>query len=99
MEEICHVLLGHHLTTISHVEGQTFRDYNRDQETDAYGLGAATLVPKGELLSRVKRGESAELIARHFGVSDELVQYRIKVTGAWYEYKLQQHVKPTPLTR
>jgi transcriptional regulator with XRE-family HTH domain len=94
MEEICHVLLGHHLTTISHVEGQTFRDYNKEQEADAYGLGAAALVPASELRARVERGESAETIARHFGVSEELVQYRIKVTGAWYEYKLRQHVKP-----
>jgi transcriptional regulator with XRE-family HTH domain len=94
MEEICHVLLGHHLTVISHVEGQTFRNYNRDQEIDAYALGAATLVPKPEVLSRVKNGESAEAIAKHFGVSDELIQYRIKVTGGWYEYKLRQHLKP-----
>ncbi|MFQ5903595.1 MAG: helix-turn-helix domain-containing protein [Candidatus Binatia bacterium] len=93
MEEVCHILLGHHLTMISHMEGQTFRDYNEEQERDAYGLGAAILIPKSALLGRVERGESAEEIAEHFGISQELVEYRIKLTGAWYQYKLQQHVK------
>lgn len=92
MEEICHVLLGHHLTSISHVEGQTFRDYNDEQEADAYGLGAAILVPRRPLIGRVEQGQSAQTIGEHFGVSGKLVEYRIKLTGAWYPYKLLQHV-------
>ena len=92
MEEICHILLGHTLTTLSHMEGQTFRDYNREQELDAYGLGAAILVPKEPLVARVRAGTPAEQIAKHFEVSTQLIEYRIKVTGAWYEYKLKQHV-------
>jgi transcriptional regulator with XRE-family HTH domain len=93
MEEICHILLGHNLTTISHIEGQSFRDYNSQQENDAYGLGAAILVPKTALLRRIERCESAPEIAKHFGVSQKLVEYRIKVTSAWYQYQLRQHVK------
>jgi len=92
MEEICHILLGHHLTSISHMEGQTFRDYNDDQEADAYGLGAAILVPRRPLLARVEQGQAAKTIGAYFGVSEELVEYRIKITGAWYSYKLLQHV-------
>ena len=90
MEEICHILLGHNLCTLSHIEGQTFRDYDADQESDAYGLGAAILVPKPPLVRRVRAGEGADAIAKHFRVSAELAEYRIKRTGAWYEYKLQQ---------
>lgn len=92
MEEICHILLGHNLSTLSHIEGQTFRDYNKDQEADAFGLGAAILVPRPALLTHVRHGESAEAIAKHFGVSKELIEYRIKMTGAWYDYKVLQHV-------
>jgi transcriptional regulator with XRE-family HTH domain len=98
MEEICHILLGHHLTSISHVEGQSFRDYNRDQETDAYGQGAAILLPREALLVRVRRGDSAEDIGEAFGVSQQLVEYRIKVTGGWYEYTLHQRVTAKPTT-
>lgn len=92
MEEICHILLGHNLSTLSHIEGQTFRDHNKDQEADAFGLGAAILVPRPALLTHVRHEESAEAIAKHFGVSKELIEYRIKMTGAWYDYKLLQHV-------
>ena len=95
MEEICHILLGHQLTALSHVEGQTFRDYNRDQEQDAYGSGAAILIPRTTLIRRIENGELAETIAKHLGVSQELIEYRIKITGAWYQYKLRQHVKVT----
>ena len=63
------------------------------QEKDAYALGAAILSPRDPLAERIQRGESAELIAQHFGVSHQLVEYRIKVTGAWYECQLLQHVK------
>jgi len=93
MEEICHILLGHNLSTLAHIEGQTFRDYNKEQETDAFGLGAAILVPKPALLNRVKRGQPADSIAKDFAVSKELIEYRIKMTGAWYEYKLLQDVR------
>lgn len=93
MEEYCHVLLGHELTNLTHVEGQTFRDYHAQNERDAYSLGAAILVPREPLVARVRRGENAETIAKFFGVSRQLVEYRIKMTGAWYEYKLQQDVR------
>jgi transcriptional regulator with XRE-family HTH domain len=96
MEELCHILLGHQLTTLSHLEGQTFRDYDKDQEKDAYGLGTAILVPRNPLLRRIGRGDPVEVIAHHFGVSQPLIEYRIKVTGAWYQYKLRQHVKAKP---
>jgi transcriptional regulator with XRE-family HTH domain len=93
MEEVCHILLGHNLTKISHIEGQSFRNYDKEQESDAYALGAAILVPRKPLVERVKKGQFAEEIAAHFGVSKELVEYRIKVTGAWYIYKLHRDVK------
>jgi len=35
----------------------------------------------------VLAGHTAEQIARRFGVSRQLVEYRIKVTHLWAEYK------------
>jgi len=96
MEEICHILLGHQLTAVSHLEGHTFRDYDEDQEADAYGLGAAILLPKEALRKRLNAGQTGEAIARHFGISQRLVEYRIKITGVWYQYKLLHHVTPSP---
>jgi transcriptional regulator with XRE-family HTH domain len=94
MEEYCHVLLGHDMTQLSHQEGVTFRDYLAVQEQEAYYIGAAILVPQAALRARLGKPQSAERIAKHFGVSTDLVEYRIKRSGLWYLYRLrpdQQH--------
>ena len=63
------------------------RDYNHDDEEAAYAVGAAALVPFEALRRFVTQGRRASEIARHFGVSRQLVEYRIKVTHLWKEYK------------
>jgi hypothetical protein len=63
------------------------RDYNKSDEEAAYAVGAAALVPFAALRRSVLAGRSAEQIARRFGVSRQLVEYRIKVTHLWAEYK------------
>lgn len=87
MEEYCHLLLGHDMTTISAQEGVTFRDYRPEFESEAYYVGAAILVPQGDLRRRIAEREPAEAIAKHFGVSRELVEFRIKRLGLWYAYR------------
>ena len=89
MEEHCHVLLGHEMTQLSHQEGVTFRDYLEEQEKEAFYIGAAILVPQAALRARLGKRQSAEQIARHFGVSTDLVEYRIKRAGLWYLYRLR----------
>lgn len=89
MEEYCHVLLGHEMTQLNHQEGVTFRDYRQDQEQEAFSIGAAILIPAEALHARLAKHEPADKIAKHFGVSRELVEYRIKRLGLWYLYRLQ----------
>lgn len=88
MEEFCHVLLGHELSQISAQEGVAFRDYRQQQETEAFYVGAATLVPEADLRRRIAAREPADVVAAHFGVSRELVEFRIKRLGLWYLYQL-----------
>jgi hypothetical protein len=100
MEEVSHVFLGHQpnrLAIIGDDPGaggskarskQTLaRDYNDDDEEAAYAVGAAALIPYAALRRFVGAGRRANQIARHFGVSRQLVEYRIKVTHLWQEYK------------
>jgi len=92
MEEVCHVFLGHKANRLHIVasgqNGQTLsRDYNQADEEAAYAVGAAALVPFDALRRRVLKGKSSREIARHFNVSRELVEYRIKVSRLWPEYK------------
>jgi hypothetical protein len=63
------------------------RDYNRADEEAAYAVGAAALVPFAALSHLVFEGRTAEQIAARFHVSRQLVEYRIKVTHLWSDYK------------
>jgi hypothetical protein len=63
------------------------RDYNHDDEEAAYAVGAAALIPYAALRRFVRAGRRADQIARHFRVSRQLVEYRIKVTHLWPQYK------------
>jgi hypothetical protein len=63
------------------------RDYDQMDEEAAYAVGAAALVPYGALRRLVMAGRSAHEIARHFRVSRQLAEYRVKVTHLWPEYK------------
>jgi Zn-dependent peptidase ImmA (M78 family) len=63
-------------------------------EEAAYSVGAAALVPFAGLRRRVMEGRSSREIARHFRVSRQLVEYRIKVTHLWPEYKRLSATRP-----
>lgn len=83
MEEICHAYFDHKPTKIVvQRNGILARDYNSDQEKEAYGVGSAVLLPWASFYHRLDAGLPLELIAEEFGVTMQLVQYRIKTTGA-----------------
>lgn len=92
MEEICHVFLGHKANRLSVVtkdeRGKVMsRDYRKTDEEEAYGVGAAGLVPYGSLKRLLAQGKKSSEIAARFRVSRELVEYRMKVTRLWSQYK------------
>jgi hypothetical protein len=92
MEEICHVFLAHQPNRLSIVtrdeRGKVMnRDYRKADEEEAYAVGAAALVPYGSLKKLLIQGKTSTEIALHFRVSPELVEYRMKVTHLWREYK------------
>lgn len=92
MEEVCHVFLGHKANRLSIVaqnkDGKTVaRDYNEADEEAAYAVGASALVPYSGLRRLVERGKSSIEMARHFQVSRELIEYRMKVCRLWADYR------------
>ncbi|MER3431460.1 MAG: hypothetical protein C4325_06485 [Blastocatellia bacterium] len=92
MEEICHVFLGHRPSRLA-IEVKSAhgalkaRDYNREIEEEAYGVGAAALVPFTALQRFVESGKGSDEISRHFRVSIPLVEYRLKITLLWEKYR------------
>ena len=92
MEEICHVFLGHKPSRLAikntSTEGKTIaRDYHAEIEEEAYGTGAAALLPYTAINRMVSEGKTAAEIARHFHVSRALVEYRLKISRLWETYK------------
>ena len=92
MEEICHVFLAHQPNRLSVVtkdeRGKVMnRDYRKTDEEEAYGVGAAALVPYATLKKLLLQGKNSREIGVHFRVSRELVEYRMKVTHLWREFK------------
>ncbi len=92
MEEVSHVFLGHRPSRLKVVaqdeSGRTLaRDYRRADEEQAYGVGAAALVPFSALRKSVYAGRLSAEIAKHFHVSRDLVEYRLKITRLWQVYR------------
>lgn len=96
MEEVSHVFLGHQASRLKVVaetkNGQTVaREYRKADEEAAYATGAAALVPFSALRRFVLEGLSSQQIAKHFRVSRELIDYRLKVTRLWRTYRAAHH--------
>ena len=101
MEEVAHVFLGHKPNRLAvlasdsssgdsapHAQRKMVaREYNHADEEAAYAIGAAALVPYSALRRMVSEGRNGNQIARHFGVSRQLAEYRIKVTHLWRDYR------------
>lgn len=84
MEEVAHIVLEHRPTKMvpDPATGFPLRTFSRSKEQEAFGVGAAALVPYNGLVIMSRRGGSEADIARQFSVSQELVAFRMKVTGA-----------------
>lgn len=86
LEEIWHILLGHKLVKIAKIAEAYGRTYDTAEEHDAYYLASATLLPRKAISKAVEKRETSLEIARRFGTSPELVEYRIKRLGIWRDY-------------
>jgi Zn-dependent peptidase ImmA (M78 family) len=94
MEEISHVFLRHAPTTVRDLGGGlSSRNYLASQEQEAYGVGAAAIMPWPSFFHDLNNGTSLEEIAGKYGISTALVTYRITITGATNLYRSRQKTK------
>ncbi|MBS1810058.1 MAG: ImmA/IrrE family metallo-endopeptidase [Acidobacteria bacterium] len=98
MEEVCHVFLGHKANkleiTKTNDQGKIVaRDYDDSDEEEAYAVGAAALVPYAALHRFIAIGKTTFQIAQHFGVSRQLVIFRMQISMLWPEYKKRHPVE------
>lgn len=83
MHELAHIILRH---VPARVEVSTtglllLSDYSDEQEDEADWLSAALLLPRDALLAARRSGSDVDKIARDFGTSSALCEWRLRMTG------------------
>ena len=78
--ELAHGLLLHMPAPLLAANGA--RSFNRDQEDEAHWLGPALLISEEAALYIVESGRFIEHVCDEYCVSEELLQMRLRVTGA-----------------
>jgi len=91
MEEIAHAYLKHQPTKLTFDSGALrARDFNKPLEKEAFGVGAAALLPWSTFFRRLDEGKTRIQIAEEYEVTEDLVRYRIQITGAFRLYQARQ---------
>jgi IrrE N-terminal-like domain len=90
LEEIAHAHLKHPPSRLIALPGGLRRrEYDSAVEREAYWTAAAALLP-AKVVARAVWQRAAGELSTAFGVSLELVEFRIKILGLWQEYKRQK---------
>ena len=81
--ELSHIVLGHRPATMVVSPDGSFvmRSYSQKQEEEANWLAWALLLPREALLLMKRRRATVAEIAAAYGVTETLVQYRLRITG------------------
>jgi hypothetical protein len=88
MEEFFHLWLKHPPSRVRVYDAQgRLRTHDGTIESEAYGCGAAALVPYSSLKIMIDAGKSTREIAQLFQVSRALVEFRAKVTKQYAKLK------------
>lgn len=77
--EVAHVLLGHDVKKLEQIGTFTFFSCDLDEEQEANWLAGCLLLPRSLLLHVARLDPN--VIAGRFGVSREMVNYRLRATG------------------
>ena len=83
VHELAHIILNHKAAKAQvSAEGLLFRaQFDKEQEDEADWLAGCILVPGEGLLQAYRRGHSPPLLAQQFGVSQDLINWRLRMTG------------------
>jgi len=89
MHELSHLIVGHKPTqvVVSEDGALLLNTYDKQQEDEANWLSGCLLLPRPALLWMKKRRMTRDGAASHFGVSLQMLTYRIQVTGIEHQLK------------
>lgn len=88
--ELAHIILNHTSDDVQvSPEGFLFRNrFDREQEDEADWLAGCLLLPREGLLRAYWLNRSPAALAEHFGVSQRLVDWRLRMTGVTRQVRL-----------
>jgi len=81
MEELSHIHLDHKPRKLVDLGGIYIREWKQADETQAYWVGAAALVPRRVMKGSITLRRSLPAVALQYGVSEELVAFRERILG------------------
>jgi Zn-dependent peptidase ImmA (M78 family) len=89
MHELAHILLEHEPTQVffSPRSGFALRTHDKVQESEASWLAGSLLLPRPALFYIRKRGLDDGMACEEFGVSEDLLRFRMNVTGVNIQIK------------
>lgn len=81
--ELAHILLEHKPSAVifSHDGSFAMRTFDQKQEDEANWLAWSLLLPRAALVRAMRQGMTVEKTASAYGVTTQLVNYRLGVTG------------------
>lgn len=81
--ELAHIILGHDAARVDVSEDGLLllHSFDRTQEDEANWLAGCLLIPREALVHIRRQGWTVQHAAKMFGVSVDMVQYRLNVTG------------------
>ena len=81
--ELSHLLIGHESSAMSmSKDGLLLTTFDRQQEDEAAWLAGCLLLPREACLHVGRRRIDARIIARQYGISQDMLKFRLQVTGA-----------------
>lgn len=83
MHELSHLVIGHEPSKVlmSQELSLAMRSFDRQQEEEASWLSGCLLLPRPALLAIATRRMSAALTCQKYSVSQDLLTYRMDITG------------------
>jgi len=95
MHELAHLITGHDPSKVLLSQDGTvaLRSFNRQQEEEAAWLAGCLLLPRPALVLIARTQMGVERACQEYGVSDDLLAYRLNVTGVTVQMKRRRGVR------
>lgn len=89
VHELSHILIGHEPSRVDISEDGLLmlNTYNKNQEDEANWLAGCLLLPRDALILIRQQGMDLKIAAKQYGVSQQMLRYRINVTGIEHQVK------------